>query len=180
MTETVSHIALRRLNGPERSDCFMPFNGVHLQLDERGCLAITSVLTRGETLYTHDLVELHPDGTFVWLGRLDNVINSGGVKVQTERVETALETCFLHGCNGAYADRRFFVGGLDDQRLGQAVVAVIEGDAWASVIESELRAQLQLLLSRYEVPRHFFFVPKLIETRTGKIDRRANLARVAA
>jgi O-succinylbenzoic acid--CoA ligase len=180
MTETVSHIALRRLNGPERSDCFMPFNGVHLQLDERGCLAITSVLTRGETLYTNDLVELHPDGTFVWLGRLDNVINSGGVKVQTEKVETALETCFLHGCHGAYADRRFFVGGLDDQRLGQAVVAVIEGDAWASVIESELRAQLQLLLTRYEVPRHFFFVPKLIETRTGKIDRRANLARVAA
>lgn len=74
----------------------------------------------------------------------------------------------------------FFVGALDDQRLGQAVVAVIEGDAWPPEIESGLRAQLQLSLTRYEVPRQFFFVSKLIETRTGKIDRRANLAFVAA
>jgi O-succinylbenzoic acid--CoA ligase len=179
MTETVSHIALRRLNGTERSDRFVPFDGVHLQLDARGCLAITSVLTRGETLYTNDLADLQPDGTFVWLGRLDNIINSGGVKVQTEKVETALETCLLQGWNGAYADRRFFVGGLDDPRLGQAVVAVIEGDAWSPEIETGLRVQLQPSLTRYEVPRHFFFVPQLMETRTGKIDRRANLAHVA-
>jgi O-succinylbenzoic acid--CoA ligase len=180
MTETVSHIALRRLNGPERSDRFVPFDGVDLQLDERGCLAITSVLTRGETLGTNDLVDLYPDGTFVWLGRLDNVMNSGGVKVQTEKVETALESCLLRGWQGAYADRRFFVGPLADERLGQVVVAVIEGTAWLPEIEIELRAQLQALLTRYEVPRQFFFVPKLIETRTGKIDRRANLLRIAA
>jgi len=180
MTETVSHIALRRLNGLERSDRFVPFDGVHLQLDARGCLAITSVLSRGETLYTNDLVELHPDGTFVWLGRMDNVINSGGVKVQTEKVETALETCLLHGCHGAYAKRRFFVGALDDQRLGQAVVAVVEGDAWSPEIETAIRGQLQRLLTRYEVPRHFYFVPTLIETRTGKIDRRSNLAHATA
>ncbi len=79
-----------------------------------------------------------------------------------------------------YADRRFFVGALDDQRLGQAVVAVIEGDAWSSEIESVIRGELQPSLTRYEVPRHFFFVPQLMETRTGKIDRRSNLARVAA
>jgi O-succinylbenzoic acid--CoA ligase len=180
MTETVSHIALRRLNGPQRSDSFVPFDGVHLQLDERGCLTITSALTRGETLCTNDRVELRPDGTFVWLGRMDNVINSGGVKVQTEKVETALETCLLHGWNGAYTDRRFFVGPLDDQRLGQTVVAVIEGEAWSPEVEAELRARLPRWLTRYEVPRHFFFVPTLTETRTGKIDRRANLAHVAA
>ncbi len=180
MTETVSHIALRRLNGPARSDRFVSFDGVHLQLDERGCLAITSALTCGETFCTNDLVELHPDGTFVWLGRIDNVINSGGVKVQTEKVETALEACLLHGWDGAYADRRFFIGALDDDRLGQTVVAVIEGEALSPEIETALRAQLQQSLTRYEVPRQFFFVPVLTETRTGKIDRRANLARAAA
>ena len=180
MTETVSHIALRRLNGPERSDRFVPFDGVHLQLDERGCLAITSALTRGETLNTNDVVDLYPDGTFVWLGRIDNVINSGGVKVQTEKVETALETCFLRGWNGVYAKRRFFVGALDDPRLGQAVVAVMEGHAWSPEIEAGLRAHLQQSLTRYEMPRQFLFVPKLMETRTGKIDRRANLAHVTA
>lgn len=155
----------------------MPFDGVHLQLDERGCLAITSALTRGETICTNDLVDLYPDGTFVWLGRIDNVINSGGVKVQTETVESALESCLLHGWNGLYVDRRFLVGPLDDQRLGQTVVAVIEGNALSPEIATELRAQLQRCLSRYEVPKQFFFVPELIETRTGKIDRRANLAR---
>ncbi len=178
MTETVSHIALRRLNGPQRSDHFVPFDDVHLQLDERGCLAITSALSRGETLYTNDLADLQPDGTFVWLGRIDNVINSGGVKVQTEKVETALETCLLHGWNGAYADRRFFVGALDDQRLGQTVVAVMEGAAWPPEVETGLRAQLQQSLNRYEVPRQFLFVPSLMETRNGKIDRRATLAQI--
>ena len=180
MTETVSHIALRRLNGPQRSDRFKPFDGVHLQLDARGCLAITSVLSRGETLYTNDLVELHPDGSFVWLGRLDNVINSGGVKVQTEKVESALETCLLQTCDGAYADRRFFVGPIRDPRLGQMVAAVIEGEAWPTEIELAMREQLQSLLTRYELPRRFFFVSKLIETRTGKIDRHANLTQAAA
>lgn len=180
MTETVSHIALRRLNGPECSDRFVPFDGVHLQLDARGCLAITSALTRGETFCTNDLVDLYPDGTFVWLGRIDNVINSGGVKVQIEKVETALEVCLLHGWDGAYADRRFFVGALDDHRLGQAVVAVVEGEAFSPEIETEIKSQLQLSLTRYEMPRQFFFVSALTETRTGKIDRRANLARAAA
>ncbi len=178
MTETVSHIALRRLNGPERSDRFVPFDGIDLQLDVRGCLTITSALTRGETFCTNDLVELDSDGTFVWLGRIDNVINSGGVKVQTEKVETALEVCLLHGWRGVDADSRFFVGPLDDDRLGQAVVAVIEGDAWSPDVEMAIRGQLQQSLTRYEVPRQFFFVPALVETRTGKIDRRANLARV--
>ncbi len=179
MTETVSHIALRRLNGPARSDRFVPFDGVHLQLDERGCLAITSALTRGETFCTNDLVELYPDGTFIWLGRIDNVINSGGVKVQTEKVETALEACLLHGWDGVHAARRFFVGPLDDHRLGQTVVAVVEGEAFSPEMEATIREQLQSSLTRYEVPRQFVFVPQLIETRTGKIDRRANLARAA-
>jgi O-succinylbenzoic acid--CoA ligase len=186
MTETVSHIALRRLNGPQRRDDFVPFDGVQLGLDERGCLHITSALTRGERLQTNDLVELRADGTFRWLGRIDNVINSGGVKVQTEKVETAIETWLLHHRQGIYARRRFFVGPLPHPHLGQAVVAVIEGEPFASAAlvptasEADLRADLQQVLHRYEVPRQVYFVPELIETPTGKIDRRANLARLAA
>ena len=77
MTETVSHIALRHLNGRQRSDRFVPFEEVHLGVDARGCLTITSALTRGETLYTNNLVEFHTDGSFRWLGRIDNVIDWG-------------------------------------------------------------------------------------------------------
>jgi O-succinylbenzoic acid--CoA ligase len=185
MTETVSHIALRRMNGPQRSDCFVPFDEVGLGLDARGCLTITSALTRGETLQTNDLVEFQADGSFRWLGRIDNVINSGGVKVQIEKVETALEVWLLHYKDGTYADRRFFVGPLAHPHLGQAVVAVVEGgpgDGRAVIapeVEAALRAQLQQTLTPYEIPRKVYFVGQLLETPTGKIDRRANLERVA-
>lgn len=186
MTETVSHIALRRMNGLQRSDCFVPFDEVRLGLDTRGCLTITSTLTCGETLQTNDLVEFQPDGSFRWLGRVDNVINSGGVKIQIEKVETALEAWLLHYKDGIYADRRFFVGALAHPRLGQAVVAVIEGEPWdggatiAPEIEAALRTQLQQTLTPYEIPRKVYFVRQLLETPTGKIDRRANLEHIAS
>lgn len=185
MTETVSHVALRRMNGAERSDYFIPFQEVRLEVDARQCLAITAAVTNGETVQTNDRVELRADGAFRWLGRLDNVINSGGVKVQVEKVETAMETWLLQYQDGRYAERRFLVGAIQDTRLGQAVVAVIEGEPFCggSVLTPDLataiRTELQQALSRYEVPRHFFFVPKLLETPTGKIDRRANLAYLA-
>ena len=186
MTETVSHIALRRFNGPQRSDCFIPFDEVRLGLDARGCLTITSALTRGEILPTNDLVELQADGSFRWLGRLDNVINSGGVKVHIEKVERALEAWLLHYHKGVYAERRFFVGPLAHPRLGQAVVAVIEGEpcgdatTGAPALETALRTHVQQALTPYEVPRKVYFVPQLLETPTGKIDRGANLQRIAA
>jgi O-succinylbenzoic acid--CoA ligase len=185
MTETVSHIALRRMNGAQRSDCFVPFGEVRLGLDARGCLTITSALTRGETLQTNDLVEFQPDGSFRWVGRIDNVINSGGVKVQIEKVETALETWLVYYKDGTYADRRFFVGPLAHPRLGQVVVAIIEGEfgdggvIMVPEIEAALRTQLQPTLTPYEIPRKVYFVHQLLETPTGKIDRRANLERIA-
>ena len=186
MTETVSHIALRRLNGPQRSDRFVPFAEVRLGLDAGGGLTITSALTRGETLYTNDLVEFHTDGSFRWLGRSDNVINSGGVKVHIEQVERVLEAYLLHYQGGVYAERRFFVGPLPHPRLGHAVVAVIEGEpcdggpAAASAFAAALRSSLQPTLTPYAIPRQVFFVAQLLETRTGKIDRSANLQRLVA
>lgn len=186
MTETVSHIALRRFNGPQRSDRFIPFDEVRLGIDARGCLTITSALTRGETLQTNDLVELQADGAFRWVGRIDNVINSGGVKVHIEQVERALEAWLLHYQAGVYAERRFFIGPLAHARLGYAVVAVIEGEpcgaeaTGAATLETALRIHVQQVLTPYEVPRKVYFVPKLLETPTGKIDRGANLQQIAA
>jgi len=186
MTETVSHIALRRLNGPQRSDRFVPFAEVRLGVDARGCLAITSALTRGETLYTNDLVEFHTDGAFRWLGRIDNVINSGGVKVHIEQVERALEAYLLHYQGGVYAERRFFVGPLPHSRLGHVVIMVIEGEPCdgapdtAAAFATALRTSLRPALTSYEIPRQIFFVSQLLETRTGKIDRSATLQRLVA
>ncbi len=41
---------------------------------------------------TNDIAQLHPDGTFSILGRKDNIINTGGIKVQIESVEEALRS----------------------------------------------------------------------------------------
>jgi O-succinylbenzoic acid--CoA ligase len=172
MTETVSHIALRRLNGPHASAYFVPFDDVKLALDERGCLTIRSILTRGVTIATNDRVELLADGRFRWLGRVDNVINSGGVKVQAEQVEAA-----LHAILGEH--RRLVVGGVPDSVLGERIVAIIEGDERVDSAETDLRQRLhQSNLHRYEIPRQIIFMQQLPETTTGKIDRRAALATV--
>jgi O-succinylbenzoic acid--CoA ligase len=184
MTETVSHIALRRLNGPQRSACYVPFDGVRLGQDERGCLTITSALSRGETLQTNDLVELYANGSFRWLGRIDNVINSGGIKVQIEKVEIALEAWLARYQEGRYADRRFFVGALPDSRLGEMVIAAIEGEPFGGgetlspEMTATIRHMLQHVLTPYEIPRQWYFIPRFLETPTGKIDRSANLQRL--
>jgi O-succinylbenzoic acid--CoA ligase len=177
MTETVSHVALRRLNGPEAGELFRPLPGVTLGLDERGCLTVRAGVTNNETVVTNDLVTLQSDGSFRWLGRIDHVINSGGVKVQIEKVEAALDALFVRYRQGLLASRRFFVGPIDDPRLGQAVAALIEGPPFPANIAAELRAELQQTLSRYEIPRYFFFLDRFLETPSGKIDRPANLQR---
>jgi len=175
MTETVTHIALRRLNGPDASDAFTPLEGVQLDLDDRGCLTIRAPVTRGRVLHTNDRVELRPDGSFVWLGRVDNVINSGGVKVQVEPVETALEQVLHILDDGRHAERRFFVGPLPDARLGQRVAAILEGAPLSTQTEERIRKALAQTVDRYALPRTFVYLPQLVETPTGKIDRPANL-----
>ncbi len=175
MTETVSHIALRRLNGPQASDWFQPLDGVEISLGPHDCLMVKSVLTGDRPLLTNDRIELGPNGSFRWLGRLDNAINSGGFKVQAEKVEKVLEQLLLQ--YPLLAGRRFFVGPLSHPQWTQAVVAVIEGPPMAPAVTAELRARLrQGWLHHYEVPRYFYFRPRLLETPTGKLDRRANLA----
>jgi O-succinylbenzoic acid--CoA ligase len=180
MTETATHVALRRINGPQRSDAFTPLPGVETRLDQRGCLALRGAVTGGAWLQTNDVAELrHPmtAGAFVWLGRWDNVINSGGVKVQVEQVEAQVER-LLPGLLGG--ERRFFVAGLPDERLGQAVTLVIEGAALPPEQEAALLAALRAVLApalgSYAAPRRIVAHARFAETPTGKVDRPGTLA----
>lgn len=172
MTETVTHVALRRLNGAAASEWFTPLPGVNLRLDGRGCLAITGPMTLHAWVQTNDLAELRGDGAFRWLGRFDNVINSGGVKVQVESVEAAIAGLGLP----ALAGKRFFLAGLPDPRLGQIVTLVVEyaGDLAPSET-AELLAALRSALDRYDAPRRIVTVARFAETPTGKIDRSRSL-----
>jgi O-succinylbenzoic acid--CoA ligase len=176
MTETATHIALRRLNGPAAADAFVPLPGVELALDGRGCLAIRGAMTGGAWVQTNDLVDLRGDGSFAWLGRADNVINSGGVKVHCEQVEAAVGALQARRPNQPWAGRQVAVVGLPDARLGQAVTLVLEGAALAPAQEAELAAALRAVLDRFTLPRRFAYLPHLPQTPTGKIDRAGLLA----
>lgn len=177
MTETVSHIALRRLNGAEASGCYNILPTVEIGQDERGCLTIKSPLTNDQRIVTNDLVELLSKDSFIWLGRIDNVINSGGMKVQAEKVEHAIAEAMFE-LNDDLSKRELFVCGLPDEKFGEIVTAVFEGKKFPSELEEKLQQSLFRKLSRYEIPGEFRFVDSFIRTATGKIDRNVNLVRL--
>ena len=193
MTETATHIALRRLNGPDASPWFHPLPGVEIDVDPRGCLRLRGPMTLGQWLQTNDLIELPSTNAdplpphrspstvhgspFRWLGRWDNVINSGGVKVQVERVEAAVERAWLAL---GLAERRCFVAGTPDARLGEAVTLIIEGTPLAAATQEALLAELTARVQRFERPRRVRYLLALAETASGKIDRAASLAQVVA
>jgi O-succinylbenzoic acid--CoA ligase len=171
MTETASHVALRRLNGPEASAHYRVLPGLHLGQDERGCLTVRGDVTDDQLIITNDHIALLDKHTFDWLGRVDFVINSGGVKVQAEKVELVLDVALAE----LGAARRAFVAGRPDERLGQAVMAYVEGDSLPPATEQELLALLRARLSAYELPKGIVYVPAFQTTASGKLDRAATL-----
>ena len=155
MTETLSHIALRRVNGAHPETHFSPLEGVALSQDTEGCLIISDSLTTDAPLVTNDLVELLPDGRFRVLGRRDNVVCSGGVKLQIEELERKLSEVIPFPFQLTY---------VTDERLGQALTMLYTGDA----LPSELQKFCMERVGRYEVPKHFLRVSELPMTETGK------------
>lgn len=159
MTETLSHIALRRLNGPSASDAYKPLTGVSVSLSGAGTLCIEAPDICPSHLVTNDLAEIFPDGSFRILGRRDNVVCSGGIKLQIEKIEEKL----------APLPAAFQVTWVEDARLGEAVTLLYEADADCGPLLATL---CRTLLSPYEMPRHFFRVRALPKTETGKPARK--------
>ncbi|WP_223649150.1 AMP-binding protein [Hymenobacter psoromatis] len=171
MTETASHVALRRLNGPDASPHYRGLPGLHLGQDERGCLTVRGDVTDDQLIVTNDRIDLLDKHTFDWLGRADFVINSGGVKVQAEKVEQVLDVALAE----LGQLRRAFVAGRPDERLGQAVTAYVEGEPLPTPLEKRLLALLAERLGKYEVPKSVGYVPAFKTTASGKLDRAATL-----
>lgn len=169
MTETLSHIALRRLNGPAASQWYTPFDGVGIGVDSRGCLTIDAPMVHEGRLTTHDRVELRQDPVsgrtqFRVLGRLDNVIDSGGIKIQIEEVEQSLRPFLRHP---------FVITQVPDAKYGEAVTLLTEATDIAEVEEICMNS-----LPKYWHPRHIFHVGRLPLTATGK-PARAEAAQLA-
>lgn len=174
MTETVTHIAVCRLNGATKKDYFSTLEGVDIGVDESNCLKIKGLVTNELWIQTNDIVEVLNERHFRLIGRLDNVINSGGVKIQLEKVERIIENCLFQ--QGQI--RRFFAFGQPDERLGQQLVVVFEGQPIDNQTLDEINFSLNRQLNRYEVPKKWYFVEKFSETPTTKVDKKATFAQL--
>lgn len=162
MTETLSHIALRRINGKEASTSYKALNGIELGLDARNCLTINAPDLSRETLITNDVVSFTGVNEFIWIGRYDNVIISGGIKLFPEEIENKLQSLFIS---------RFYVAGLKDRQWGQKLVLIIEGDPFDEIRITSLNCRMEELLGKYEVPKEIYFVNNFIEASNGKVNR---------
>jgi len=167
MTETVTHIAARRIN-PKKKDKketihFKTLPNITISTDNRDCLIIKAPQLTDKIILTNDVVELKTYKKFIWKGRYDHVINSGGVKLYPEEIETKLQLLIKH---------RFFITGTPDDVLGDKLVLVVERDH-DLVVKETLEESIKDLktLSKYEVPKEIYFLPQFIETENGKVQR---------
>ncbi|WP_033149775.1 AMP-binding protein [Prevotella sp. RM4] len=157
MTETLSHIALRRISGPEASEWYMPFPTVKLSTTDEGCLVIDAPEVCAQTLTTNDIVELKSDGRFRIRGRKDNVICSGGIKIQIEEVEQILKK---------YMRVPYIISKRKDEKFGEIVVLLTEGDT------AEAQTICQQVLPKYHQPKVYLHVNQIPLTETGKPARK--------
>lgn len=158
MTETLSHIALRRLNGEAASKCYYPFPSVELSLSAENTLIVKTPLICDDVLQTNDIACLCSDGGFTIAGRKDNVINSGGIKIQAEEMENRLQP---------FIPVPFAVTAVPDPCLGQALTLLIAGKPDIKELENKLQA----VLETYYRPKHIFITELIPQTENGKIDR---------
>ncbi len=155
MTETLSHVAIRKLNGEQASEYFHLLDSYKIRRSPEGT-AIIDLPWSDTPIYTNDLIELFPEHGFRLIGRKDNVINSGGVKIHMEEVESILAT---------YLPHPFCITAAPHPSLGQCVAFVAPYDCQLEVLDSILR------------PHNPYYVPKRIIQQevplrpNGKIDR---------
>ncbi len=160
MTETLSHVALRRISGPEASEWYTPFDGVAVSLSPEGCLVVDAPEVSAATVTTNDIALLAEDGRhFRILGRKDNVICSGGIKIQAEEVERTLAP-HLHV--------PFMVTRRSDPKFGETVALLVQDSDTA-----EAEAACRKALPKYWQPHFYMAVDRLPTTATGKPARKA-------
>ncbi len=182
MTETITHIAVKELNKQFTNNNINSFikvqlepfykvlPGVIIYKDIRNCLVISAPKVSDEIIFTNDVINLISDTQFEWLGRFDNIINSGGIKLNPERIEEKLSKIIIN---------RFFVAGIYDEKLGEKLILIIENVVSSSVEKTLMNTIKNLkIVSRFEYPKEIYFVDKFVDTNTGKIQRKKTIAKI--
>ncbi|WP_238784564.1 acyl-CoA synthetase family protein [Blattabacterium cuenoti] len=158
MTETLGHIALRKINGSNKLTFYKSFQDIHLSVDERNCLKIYSM---DSFIQTNDIVHMISSDTFYWIGRYDNVINSGGIKIIPELIEKNISSFIpFH--------KRFFISSIPDKIFGEKIVLIIEGDPFPFKLPEVIFNGK----NKFYKPKNIFFFPHFIENSLGKVRRK--------
>jgi O-succinylbenzoic acid--CoA ligase len=169
MTETVSHIAMRSIH-PIIADAYTLLEQIEAKVDERSCLKIKGSVTDNEWLQTNDCVELLDDTHFIFQGRADFTVNSGGIKIQVEPIEKIIDTLFSE----LNIHAPFFVGGIADDALGARLILAIDTVLIDSAKQQLIIKKLSEVLPKYHVPKEIQTI--VFEyTPSGKIDRKKTL-----
>lgn len=153
MTETITHIAAKQVG----ESAFTVLPNVTISYDDNNCLVIHAPRISDDVIVTNDLVELVNENQFVFLGRRDNIVNSGGIKLIPEQIEAKL---------AGKINARFFVAGIPDETLGEKLVLFVEGN------EQPMPEDIFAGLGKYEKPKEVRFVAHFTETGSGKIKRK--------
>jgi len=159
MTETLSHIALKKLNHPFSKN-FKVLENISISKDKRGCLIVEAPEFEKEAIVTNDLIEIKDKDHFEWLGRYDNVINSGGIKIIPEQIETQIQ---------AFIQHPFYITSATDETLGEKIILCIETDN--TVDEQELKKQFRSVLQPNFIPKEIRAINQFERTKSGKIKR---------
>ncbi|NND62297.1 MAG: AMP-binding protein [Flavobacteriaceae bacterium] len=159
MTETITHVAVRRINGFAKTDVFSALPGVKFDIDQRGCLVINAPKISEETIVTNDLVDLQSPVSFKWLGRFDNIINSGGIKINPTEIELKLSP---------FISIPFIIASEKDENLGEKVILILEKKTEAETVElSDALSQLD----SHERPKKIYTLSQFPYSETGKVKR---------
>jgi len=159
MAETCSHVALKKISGKHPENFFTALPEIEIRKDERDCLAIKIPFLQEEVI-TNDCVELVSEKQFRWLGRVDNIINSGGIKIQPEILERNIESILQLKCA---------LVGVPDDLLGQKMVLVVEMESEMNT--EKLVQKLSVKIDKKSLPKAVFFLPRLPRNSSFKIDR---------
>ncbi len=162
MTETITHIAVKEIHPNNRNLDYKTLKDVSISLDDRGCLVIKDPQTSKDIIVTNDVCEINLDRTFNFVGRIDNVINSGGVKIFPEEIELKLKPLF---------ETEYYITSESDEDFGEIVVLVIEG-AMSETKFMQLKTEMKSLLPNYAMAKKIVFLDKFNRTDSGKVIRK--------
>lgn len=171
MTETVSHIAMRKINNPEHTNEYQVLPSITITSDDRGCLKLKGPVTNNRFIQTNDVVTLTGRNTFIWQGRYDNIINSGGIKIMPETLEKTIDRLL----QAEKYHLNFFLYGIPDPALGEKMIMIAEAPG---INENDLIKMLKHYLPAYQVPKRIFGIETFEKTASGKTDKAGTMRKI--